>query len=161
MSIKLSNVKISCKIPEVSLDFVEERCKEKHWICKRYSNFLVVRNQFTFVLFKKSDSFCRSWNSNSQHCNITKIPSLAAIEDSLTALSELIYKRKRYIKSVTIDNLTASGDLKRQVNLRDFVLSHPDWHYNSEQFPGSFHTKNKINIILFASGKVSFFTLND
>ena len=150
MSIRLSNVKVSCKIPEVSLDFVEERCKLKSLPCKRYSNFVVVRNKFTFVLFKKSDSK----PSSRQHCNITKIASLADVEDSITALSDLIYKRKESI-SWCVDNLTASADLKRHVNLSEFVLFRPNWHYNSEQFPGAFLSKNDINIILFSSGKVS------
>ena len=77
--------------------------------------------------------FLRS--GNKQHCNITKIASLQAVEDSIKALANLIGERKDSI-SWCVDNLTASADLHKKIVLRDFVYHRPSWHYNSEQFPG-------------------------
>ena len=77
--------------------------------------------------------FARS--GSKQHCNITKIDSLQAVEDSIEALANVIGERKDFI-SWCVDNLTASADLQKKISLRDFVYHRPSWHYNSEQFPG-------------------------
>lgn len=74
-------------------------------------------------------------SGSKQHCNITKIGSLQAVEDSIIALANLIGERKDTI-SWCVDNLTASADLHKKIVLRDFVVHRPSWHYNSEQFPG-------------------------
>ena len=85
------------------------------------------RNHYKQGFFSRSGS--------KQHCNITKIKSLQAVEDSITALANLINKRKDSI-SWCVDNLTASANLNKKIPLRDFVYHRPSWHYNSEQFPG-------------------------
>ena len=52
------------------------------------------------------------------------------------ALANLIGKSKESI-SWCVDNLTASANLQQKIDLRNFVINRPNWHYNSEQFPGS------------------------
>ena len=52
------------------------------------------------------------------------------------ALANLIGKSKESI-SWCVDNLTASANLQKKIYLRNFVIDRPNWHYNSEQFPGS------------------------
>ena len=52
------------------------------------------------------------------------------------ALANLIGKSKESI-SWCVDNLTASANLQKKIDLRNFVIDRPNWHYNSEQFPGS------------------------
>ena len=55
MSIQVTNVKISCKIPYIDLEEAEKYAKESSFTSKRYPNFLVIRQKYTFILFKKSD----------------------------------------------------------------------------------------------------------
>ena len=58
------------------------------------------------------------------------------MNDSIVALANLIGKSKESI-SWCVDNLTASANLQKKIDLRNFVIDRPNWHYNSEQFPGS------------------------
>ena len=92
-----------------------------------------------------------------QHCNVTKVASLAYIENSVDELSKIIKKDKGLI-SWTVDNLTATGDIQSRINLRYFIENQTDhhWMYNSENFPGAFLKKNGLNVILFSSGKVTW-----
>ena len=58
------------------------------------------------------------------------------MDDSVVALANLIGKSKETI-SWRVDNLTASANLQKKIDLHNFVIDRPNWHYNSEQFPGS------------------------
>lgn len=59
------------------------------------------------------------------------------MDDSIAALGNLIGKNKGSI-SWCVDNLTASADLQKKIDIHNFVIHRPNWHYNSEQFPGKF-----------------------
>ena len=69
------------------------------------------------------------------------------MDDSIVALANLIGKSKESI-SWCVDNLTASANLQKKIDLRNFVIDRPNWHYNSEQFPGSISYLN-LNEVLF------------
>ena len=65
------------------------------------------------------------------------------MDDSIAALANLIRKSKESI-SWCVDNLTASANLQKKIDLHSFVIDRPKWHYNSEQFPGSI---SKISLL--------------
>ena len=76
------------------------------------------------------------------------------MDDSIVALANLIGKSKESI-SWCVDNLTASANLQKKIDLRNFVIDRPNWHYNSEQFPGSI-SYFSLNIDLFCSALPNF-----
>lgn len=152
----ISNIKISCKIDlPASLDYVRKRCSEKKLRVKDFQNFLVIYGKFVILLFKASKVFC------SQHANITKIRTLQDIPLALKELSDLTHT---YVdvddkESYKIDNLTVTGNLETKINLADFAKKNselPALRYSPEVFPAVFMKFDKINSIVFSSGKCVF-----
>ena len=91
MCLKISNVKLSVKIAELSLSDVENICKTKNLDFKRYNNFIVLRLKgITYIIFKarllknsdKSDTL-------NQHVNIT-VSDLAKIDESIQKLMVIL-----------------------------------------------------------------------
>lgn len=146
----LRNVKISIKIEGISLNTVSEVCLQKSLDYKKYENFIVVKNKFTFIIFKNN-------KKNINHVNITKIPTIDAINESLLYLKECgetIIIRPNTMK---IDNLTATTNLNKEINLPEFVRRNSQIYnikYINEKFPGLFIKFEKGTIILFHTGKV-------
>ena len=92
--VTVSNIKFSCTIilsdgGPLSLNKDVER--------KVFSNFTVVRKQYVYTIFKTRK------NDKSYHVNITKVPSLADVEISLSLLTDIISNRF-YVKTWEINN---------------------------------------------------------
>ena len=154
MSIKVSSVKLSAKIPESDLRVLNKFCLDNNIRTKWFNrSHLVVNSRFTFVLFKKG---ANSWRD--QHVNVLKL-KMDEIQEAIAELSWLLDIDSKEI-FYEVDNITATSDLNMRINIEDFIEENYDINfllaYNPERFPGLFIRGNSGKIILFRSGKVVF-----
>jgi TATA-box binding protein (TBP) (component of TFIID and TFIIIB) len=146
MLYKITNIKISVKTTFICLNTVIDKVKcMKH---KRYNNFVVLRNIYTYVIFK-------SGKNNINHINITKVKTFCDIEHAINHLLNILCVEE--IKR-TVDNITVSLNINRKVNLNKLPVFENciSISYNSEKFPGAFIKFNCGTIILFHTGKCIF-----
>jgi hypothetical protein len=141
---KIANVKVSIKSSALVLDNVIKTCMEKDLYCKNYKNFLVVKNLYTYIIFKQN-------KNNENHINITKIPNLDSVLHAIQCIQELT---NCLVLSQTIDNIIASTSCQKQLNLKEISQLFPNVKYNNEKFPGLFIKFKKGTVILFHSGKI-------
>ena len=153
-NIKISAVKVSAKIPETNLKSVELFCKQNgiryKWF-NRGQHIIVFDRSYTFTIFKNCSSSLAD-----QHVNITKLKNLnisSAIED----LAWILDVEPKKIFAI-VDNITAVGNLEKQIDLEDFIRDNDDLtdfiQYQPERFPGLFIRGQYGKIILFKSGKM-------
>lgn len=146
MLYKITNIKISVKTSFICLNTVVGKINDKNF--KRYNNFVVLRDNYTYVIFKSS-------NGDSNHVNITKIKTFGeitlAVEHLLKLFSLIEIKRQ-------VDNITVSTSLNRKINLNLLPIFKDciSVSYNSEKFPGAFIKFDIGTIILFHTGKCIF-----
>jgi TATA-box binding protein (TBP) (component of TFIID and TFIIIB) len=146
MLYKITNIKISLKTSFICLNTVIEKIQNiKH---KRYNNFVVLRDIYTYVIFK-------SGNGENNHINITKIKTFDDISHAVNHLLNIlpITEIKRQI-----DNITVSLNLCKKINLKELPCFEDciSVSYNSEKFPGVFIKFTCGTIILFHTGKCIF-----
>lgn len=146
MSFKISNVKVSLKTSPISLDNVLDKFIELNMPLKNYKNFVVLKNKYTYTIFKTN---AKSEN----HINITKIPNIEKIEKAIKHLKNFI---EFSVKNVTIDNIIATLNMNRSIDLvlvceRKLFES---IKYNNELFAGLFVKFEKGTAIIFHSGKI-------
>lgn len=156
MSVNVTNIKVSVNLEKQSLDSVEKKIKDSRLAYKKYNNFIVLRDNFVYTIF-------RSGKNNFNHVNITKIKHFFEVEEAIDILQNLDLNINR--KSLKIDNITGSIDLKKEVRIEDVIelissnanFSNIKISYNNEKFPGLFlKLKSVGTIIIFYSGKVVF-----
>ncbi len=140
------NIKLSVKIECCPLDIAIKRLTKKkvHFSC--FGNFITFKKKFSFVLFRPS--------ANSQtHVNVTKVPNLEApVQECMNVLLKLLKKK---IITYKVDNIIATTDLKKKLNL--VLISQKNIGnilYNSERFPGLFIKFGEGTSIVYHSGKV-------
>ena len=87
------------------------------------------------------------------HINVTKIPSVDKIDVAINNLKAICPVQ---IVSQSIDNIIATGNLARPINIKKVINQKcfAQTKYNPEQFPGIFVKFNSGTIILFHSGKI-------
>jgi hypothetical protein len=144
MDYKIANVKVSIKTSAIVLDNVITVCSEKQLYCKNYNNFLVVKDIYTYIIFKKN-------KNNENHINITKIPNIDSVSNAITRIQDLT---KSLILSQTIDNIIASTSLPNPLNLKLISTLFTNVKYNNEKFPGLFIKFTTGTVIIFHSGKI-------
>ena len=144
MDYKIANVKVSIKTSPLFLDIVLRKCEEKQLYCKNYKNFLVIKDVFTYIIFKMN-------KNNENHINITKIPNLDSVAIAIASIQDIT---DCHVISQTIDNIIASTFIKKNLDLQSISKLFTNVKYNNEKFPGLF-IKYKIGtVILFHSGKI-------
>ncbi len=144
MDYKIANVKVSIKTSALVLDNVIIKCTENNLYCKNYNNFLVVKDLYTYIIFKRN-------SNNENHINITKIPNLDSVSNSIQRIQDLT---NCLVLSQTIDNIIASTACKKQLNLQLISTLFSNVKYNNEKFPGLFIKFKTGTVILFHSGKI-------
>jgi TATA-box binding protein (TBP) (component of TFIID and TFIIIB) len=160
MSVELTNIKVSIKCNQESLDSVENNIKEKNLTYKRYNNFIVLRSDFVYTIFRQS-------KNKNNHINITKIKKYENISKAVENLKN--FNLNVIDETLKIDNITGSLNLGKEVYIQDIISSVKSnsfskniiISYNNEKFPGLFlKVKDKDikvgTIIVFYSGKVIF-----
>lgn len=146
----ITNIKISLKVLPICLDTVCSIAKNCNISFKKYNNFVVLRTEFTYIIFKNKKG-CNT------HVNITKLRFFSDIEKSKQFLNrKILCLLKSSVIHQKIDNITASYDLKKNVNILKTIkkfINLCEVRYNNEKFPGVFLKHTLGTIIVFHSGK--------
>jgi TATA-box binding protein (TBP) (component of TFIID and TFIIIB) len=140
----IRNIKISVKCELFSLDNVIKRLHESKITFKYHFNFITLSNKFNYTIFKSG--------KESNHINITKIKDFKDIDNAINELNTIYHFN---ILSIKIDNIIATGVLKKTIDLQTIIdeKKFKQVNYNSEVFPGLF-IKFKIGTaIIFHTGK--------
>jgi len=148
MDYTITNVKVSVKCPALCLDTVLQNLLDKEVIHKRFLNYLVIQNVYTYVLFKTNRS------NETNHVNITKIPRLDQIEHAKEHLCELL--NLKVILLHVVDNITVSTKLHRSFLPCDIITLFKDRciiTFNQETFPGIFLKFPYGTAIIFHTGR--------
>ena len=154
MQTSVKNYKISLKIPERELTWLETRLQELEIEYKKFQNFtfLYLPNKLRISVFK------RSLKGAPQHVNITGIKSREGITSSLERLAQILVCENNF--DYTIDNITAvcqvaSGpplvleDLSTVLNEQNIR-----WRLNREIFSGLSIRAHSCTGILYPSGRL-------
>ena len=142
MCINITNIKVSIKTSQIPLNNV----LELKIPLKNYKNFVVVKDKYTYSIFKTN---AKSEN----HINITKIPTLLEVQDSIDHLKKYL---DFSVKNVSIDNIIATLKLDHPIDLVSVCEKKlfKSMKYNNEKFPGLFVKFEIGTAILFHSGKI-------
>lgn len=150
-SFKIHNIKLSLKFCSKNFFLNRDRI---NFINNQHKNFTIIKdNYYTFVIFKPKKKEIE------QHCNITKIPCFCLILDSIENFSKIL-NNDCNIKSVKIDNITCTLNIKRKIVLKDFFQKNHKkinyLYYVPERFPAVFFRlcKEKGTCLFFSSGKI-------
>ena len=124
MSVLISSVKISAKIPDITLKEVKQNCVEQNINCSTYNNFIVFRlSQFTYIIFKKRLlKNCEKDTGIKQHVNIT-VRSTCKIIDAIESLKNILHLDTNTKTPFKIDNLTATTSLGKFVIVDKFLVA--------------------------------------
>lgn len=159
MVYQITNIKVSLKINPLCLSSVQKELESQNIPFTIYTNFIVVRKIFTYIIFKTG-------KQKNNHINITKINSELAIKTAIEILQTIL--TNIVIQKQTVDNITASVNLHKSILLThipniyrriDCTIS-----YNPEKFPGLFIKVKNGTIIIFHTGKciiIGAKTIND
>lgn len=149
MTFKITNIKVSVKIQSVCLGTVQSNLKSGKIEHKNYGNFLVIKHKYTYIVFKKG-------KQKNNHINITNIKTFEAIPLALFELQQLVKNIRIEEKTLTIDNITASIDIEKPVDLiltSKILEKNSKVSYNTEKFPGLFAKYSIGTLIIFHTGK--------
>lgn len=144
--VRIRNIKLSVKVKRFSLHSVISILRKNKIEFSRFPNFITFNYKYTYIWFKTG-------GNNLNHINVTKIPKLSKINQSVSRIKNLF---KCKVLSVVVDNIIATSDLCETVNLRS-IIKKKCFHkvkYNCERFPGLFLKFSTGTIILFHSGKI-------
>lgn len=152
MDYKITNIKVSVKCQNLSLDTVQQYLSDKEISFKKFNNYIVFKKKYTYIVFKKNlkqtDEIC--------HVNITNIKCLDVVQEAADKLKEFCSGAN--ILFFKIDNITVSKDFLKEINLKEILSRLPigvNATYNSETFPGVFlkFPNKQGTAILFHTGK--------
>lgn len=146
MQFKVANVKVSIKVSAIPLDIVCKIAKERNISLKVHNNFIVLKANFTFIIFKAK-------NLVENHINITKIPNVKSIPIAILEIENILMCEHF---NLCVDNIIASSSVNKAVSLINIVKSRnfEKIKYNNQKFPGLFITFKKGTAIIFHSGKI-------
>jgi hypothetical protein len=152
MDYKITNIKISVKCKNICLDTVREYLCDNSIPYKKYDNYIVTKIKYTYIIFKKNIKNIEEIF----HVNITNIPTLDYLSDAINVLRKC--DNNITILSYSIDNITASKDFHRSVDIQKLlqnITKDIRATYNSETFPGIFlkYPDKFGTAILFHTGK--------
>lgn len=152
MDFRITNIKLSIKCQGVCLSSVLKQAAELNLKTKVFANYIVLKSQFTYIIFKAN-----SYKENrTNHINVTKINSFEKVDTACQFLQDL--QEGLLIISSKIDNITVSYDFKQSFCLHATAISLSSvclTTLNTETFPGLFlKFKNGYGTaILFHTGK--------
>ena len=156
---KITNIKLTLKTDVICLDSVEKLLLQKKTLneekvsVKRYQNFLVIKNKFTYVLFKTS-------KNEMNHFNVTNVSTFADIDFACDHILKSLLGALN-VKEIfrRIDNISATLNLNIKINLSNLISyfeTKCNISFNSEKFPGAFLKFKFGTAIVFHTGKCVF-----
>ncbi len=151
MQLSVKNYKISLKIPDRDLCWLDARLEKLKLPAKKYPNFsvLFLRDRLRISVFKRG-------TGRKQHCNLTGLKSQEDIQSALQLLSEILECDNDF--DYHIDNITAIAKFSTKdpiileqlmVKLQDQGL---DYRLNREIFSGLTVRAYNCTGILYPSG---------
>jgi TATA-box binding protein (TBP) (component of TFIID and TFIIIB) len=160
MMFEVKNIKLSLKIAPLDLNSVvcylsspaAGHPTTTTTTVQTKNNFVIIRDRYVYVIF-------RSNSGKFGHVNITKVPSYSLVQDAIDHILSLLKPFNVVITLSKIDNISASLNLQRTVNihrLSDILNAGCTYtvSINKEKFPGAFIKCLNGTIIIFHSGKV-------
>jgi hypothetical protein len=148
MNYRITNVKVSVKSPSICLDSALKTLTTDKVFYKKFSNYLVIQNVYTYVIFKPK------FEKGTSHINITKIPNMGEIENAKLHLGNLLKKEISFAH--VIDNITVSTKLDKNCNPKEVIhlfQKHCKITFNQETFPGVFLKFPYGTAIIFHTGR--------
>lgn len=152
-NIKVSNYKVSFKLhhgiikPNLNSEYPSLNII-------KYKNFLVIKDNFSYIIFNKA----KKDETNVRHVNITKLRSYSDIGKSVIHFQNFLIEG--VVKQFVIDNITASADLKKKINLHHAYIKLKQTQkvrYCLEKFPALFvYLRDSDRVLIFSSGKLCF-----
>lgn len=148
MNYFITNIKVSLKSQRLCLNSVQKVLAEKKITFTKFTNFLVIRHEYTYILFKTG-------KNNNNHINITKIKHLENIDKAVENINHMLFECGFCEIYRKVDNITASVNIKKSVDLLSLVsfFKNEKISYNPEKFPGIFIKFSIGTVILFHTGR--------
>lgn len=144
----VKNIKVSLKVNK--LDNFSHSFSLKHVFFSIHKNFYVIRDKFTFILFKPRK------HQTIAHLNITKIPHFDQIQEAVLKAKDLFSCVLE--NTLRIDNITFTHCLRKPVNLPLLYNKFsPNYtlKYNNDLFPGLFYKSIKGTAVIFHTGNIN------
>jgi TATA-box binding protein (TBP) (component of TFIID and TFIIIB) len=124
-------------------------------VFKNHHNFLVFRHTYVYIVFFHSGTV-----------NVTGVRRHEEISEAVFLFCQEFRVDRQGVSRVTVDNITATGDLCKEVNLRllkrsinavqqqqENSLLQFTASYNLSHFPACFLRSEKGTVLLFSSGR--------
>lgn len=150
----ISNIKCSCII-EVSEKWkheIKHLCEKNKLFFQERGNIFIIKHSFSLCILQ------RKRNKNEKlfiHMNITGNRNFLDLKTNLNYLfRKLLYPTWR-IESITIDNICATYDYHRNINLKLINEVLQISTLNFERFPAVFYKKHDATYLIFENGKVN------
>lgn len=146
---EISNIKISCvfKLPLNWMQTLFFNLKRRNISFRLRGNIIIINDIFVICIIEKKDK--------NVHFNVTKIKKIENVFDFLFFFSVNYFSFDTKLLSLTIDNITASFNLHRKINLIKLRDYFQHFTFNPERFAGFFIKKKEGTIIIFRNGKVN------
>lgn len=143
---KITNVKVSIKTSAIVLNNVSVNANT---YLKNFVNYIVIKSTYTYIIFKTN-------SKGENHINVTKIPALEKIVTAIKHLQELITCCEIKIKKIIVDNICATFNVGKKINLIKICQEHKFniIKYNNETFPGLFVRFKSGSANIFHSGAI-------
>ncbi len=155
---EIRNIKISLKTEQISLNSVLNQLEHECIPFVTKNNYVIIRYQFVYIFFK-------SKNCLITHINITKIPNIQSIYQSIDILKEQIFNNLNLtVVNQQIDNITATFDFRKEIDQMKILNRAKNIYkvrYNREKFPGLFIKVTLGTFIIFHTGKVNLVGCQD
>lgn len=139
------------KLESVEEDNIKKKRKKVKPAFRQLHNFTVIRGKNTYMI----------WNKNGV-VNITGIKCLCHLSEAVSDFCLLFGVNEKIISQPIIDNLTATGNFNRSINLLrlqeiirkdEIITSINSVIYNPSYFPGTFcRTNSSTTCIVFPKG---------
>ena len=149
----VTNVKVSFKLNKSFQiqDALQQLKNTTHPRIKLYPNFAVVRDTFVFIIFHS--------RSDLVHVNVTKIPELTSIRDSVYLFKKIFKCTTSDIGQFHVDNITGAGQHEKEaldielISEKCSASTGFHCHYNPQRFPGFFLKTQWGTALLFKNSK--------
>lgn len=152
----VKNIKVHFRVCESKLGHLRERLAELYTTNKviKHFNFYILKKascsdaRFTYTIFPTN-----------AYVNATGLSSFEDLATCLSEFGDILHLRRNQLKDFKIDNITASGQLSRKINLAaasSCLARSGIFCQASNNFPGIVvKFPNLGTILLFSSGKYS------
>jgi len=105
---------------------------------------------------KYQNSFLSNKYPLNIHVNLTGVKEFCFFHSIIFDLNKILFTQDWcVIIDIRIDNITASFNFNKQIDLKYLKQTYSNVKYNSERFPGLFFKFNTGTAILFSSGKIN------